>query len=82
LSAASSCSLQTTGATSLYPSECAKANAAQIITVDATVHQVIGVPAPPGFIAVMPKYAPCRGPSPWRARAPLQGSESLRAPGS
>jgi len=67
LNAANSYSLPTTAATSPSASECTSANAAQVIAADSTIYQVMGLPTPPGFTAVIPKYSPCRGPSPWTA---------------
>ncbi len=39
---------------------------AQLILSNSTIVQVLGIPAPPGLVPVIPKYRPCRGPSPWR----------------
>ncbi|MCE4600096.1 MAG: nucleotidyltransferase domain-containing protein [Desulfurococcales archaeon] len=36
-----------------------------IVTRDGLVGQVVGVPTPPGYLAIIPKYVECKGPSPW-----------------
>jgi len=72
LNRASSYSHLIMAASSPSPSKCIGVNAAQLIGVDSTIYQVVGVPTPQGYIAVMPKYAPCRGRSLWSsASGPL-----------
>lgn len=46
-----------------------RVHGSQLVLVDATIVQVLGLPSPPGLIPVIPKYRPCAGPSPWSGRS-------------
>ncbi len=48
--------------------EC-RVHGAQLVLADASIAQVLGLPSPPGLIPVIPKYEPCRRPTPWRGRS-------------
>ncbi len=41
-------------------------NGSQAVGWDGWIYQVLSIPSPPGMLVVIPKYEPCKGPSPWR----------------